>query len=786
MKSNVHSCGGLLIVCVLIAFFFSFPRTGVAQSINGHVYASDQTPLPGVNIVIASLGRGVVSKVDGSFVIENVPPNTYTISFSYVGFKTEQREVTLDEGEVILNVRLSPEVIEGEEVLVEVERSDVLTRDSRSVSVMEPEDLESLRGQTLGETLDQLPGVTTLQTGPSISKPVVRGLHSQRVLVLNAGISQEGQQWGGEHAPEIDPFAPVRIEVIKGVAGVEYGVGAIGGVISLEPLDLPYLPSQGIQGQASANGFSNNLQGAAALYLEGALNRVPGLGWRIQGSFRKAGDSHTPDYVVRNSAFREANGSASVGLRRERFNLVALYSHFGTELGIFSGAHIGNRNDLLRVIERGQPINTGDFGYDIRPPKQQISHDLVSLHADINLPSGHLIEGQYGFQINHRQEFDAHGRGDNAPDESVEPAFDLSLISHSIELKFQHAPSTHFFGTVGINGLNQLNLNGATGFLIPNFRALTGGIFARETWIRDRWTFEAGARFDYRWIRAWPRENGSRGAPVKRISDYASFSGVVGTIWKFAPTWSVAVNLGTGWRPPSVNELYNFGVHHGTAQFEIGNPELDTERSLGLDMTLRHSSSVSRFEFSVYNNLFERFIYLFPDPEPRVTIRGTFPTFRYEQSDARLRGFEFVYEYDVTRYLMLGMQASLVRGDNLDTDEPLINMPSDRLIPRAVIRLGDTELVRNTQVSFESVMVRKQTRFPANADYADPPDGYVLFNAGLSAEVQLQRTPLSINVDVQNVFNTAYRDYLSRFRYFIDDPGRSVILRIQVPIGVDR
>ena len=284
-------------------------------------------------------------------------------------------------------------------------------------------------------------------------------------------------------------------------------------------------------------------------------------------------------------------------------------------------------------------------------------------------------------------------------------------------------------------------------------------------------------------MRAWPRENGSRGAFVRRISDYASISGVVGAIWQFAPEWSLGVNLGTGWRPPSVNELYNYGVHHGTAQFEIGNPDLQSERSIGLDATLRHLDDATRMEFSVYNNAFSRFIYLFPDPDPQITIRGTFPTFRYEQADARILGMDASFEWDVLKPVTLGLQASMLRGDNLDTDEPLILMPGDRLIGTLAFNLGSKRRFRETEIELQSVMVREQTRVPHDADYSAPPDGYILVNASLTTSLQLKQMSVLLNLAVQNAFNTVYRDYLSRFRYFIDDPGRSIVFRMQIPLG---
>jgi iron complex outermembrane recepter protein len=757
-----------------------------AQTLHGIVRAMDAGPLPGANIYLPALQRGAVTDPAGLYEIDNLAVGDYEVVFSFIGYRSETRTVTIVAGRNRLEVTLQPDVVWTEEVLIAAEKAGRLTIDTRSVAVLDAAELDEVRGQTLGETLEHLPGMTALQTGPSISKPVVRGLHSQRVLVLNAGVSQEGQQWGGEHAPEIDPFAPVRIEVIKGVSGVEYGVGAIGGVIRLEPLEMPYIPGTALRGQFSGNGFSNNRQGAAALYIEGVANRLPGLGWRVQGSFRKSGDAHAPRYVISNSAFQEQNGALTIGFRRDAWNFLGHISHFGTELGIFSGAHIGNLDDLLRAIARGQPSTIGTFGFDISPPKQLITHDLASLRGRYTLPSGSRFEVQYGFQRNHRQEFDAHRPYNDSLAALNRPAFELSLISHSLEARFHHRPIGRFFGVMGVSGMNQLNINGRSGFLIPNFRAFSGGAFARETWVNGDWQVEAGARYDYRWVRAWPRENGGSGDFVRRVNDYGSLSAVIGVIWQFAPAWSLATNLGTAWRPPSVNEHYNFGVHHGTAQFEIGEPDLNAERSLGIDATLRHDGSNARLEVSAYLTRFQRFIYLYPDPSPRVTIRGAFPTFRYEQADARLTGFDASAEYDLNRILTLGMVTSVVRGQNLDDDEPLFQMPGDRLRLVAHVNLPGNKTILEPHFEVESALVARQTRFTAGADYAEPPPGYHLLNASFATDLQVNQTPVHVHLSVQNALDTVYRDYLSRFRYFIDDPGRSFVLRLSVPIGAPR
>ncbi len=747
--------------------------------IYGSVFDKEnKTPLLGANIFILELKRGNVTDEKGNFSIANLAAGRYTLVCRLLGYEEIRRAVVIAEMNIKQDFYLKANPIELGAVKVDAEKDQQnLTEASQSLEILTQAELQKHRGQTLGETLKEIPGVTVLQTGPAIAKPVIRGLHSQRILVLNAGVSQEGQQWGGEHAPEIDPFSPARIEVLKGAAGVQYGSGAIGGVIRIEPRALRALP--GFGGELSLNAFSNNLQGAGSLLLEGGSAKLPGLGWRVQGSLRRAGDAKTPDYHVLNSGFDERDWSVATGYNTDRRGIELYYSHFGTKLGIFRGSHIGNVTDLLRAIEREQPSSISGFSYDINAPKQNIAHNLLSLKTRAELGNLGRLEMQYGWQKNHRQEFDAHAPFSSQP--PAFPTFDLVLTTYTADVTFQHQPVKNFFGKVGVSGMRQGNvLETSRSLLIPNFRAYSGGVFAIESWVTGPWTLDFGGRYDYRWFKTFRRLDEK---VVEQIHDYSNVTGVVGLIYQFAPQWSIGANLGSAWRPPSLNELYSDGVHHGTAQFESGDLNLRRERSFNIDLTLRQSSERSRAEISVYNNRMRGFIFLFPDPEPTLTVRGAFPTFRYQQAEARLRGFDGAVEYQLSDLLQLGAAVAVVRGDNLDTNEPLFQMPADRLRLSTHWHLPDWGRLANTFIELNGALVKRQTRFPQNADYAEPPPGYSLLDINFGTEFKFGGQPLRFNLSVQNVTNKTYRDYLSRFRYFTDDPGRNVVMRLQIPFG---
>ncbi|MEM1043685.1 MAG: TonB-dependent receptor [Bacteroidota bacterium] len=774
-----------------ILLFLILVPASAAQSLSGRVTDADGTAVPGVNVTVPALERGAATDADGRYTLGNLPSGALTVVFSAVGYERAERTVTV-RGAVTLDVTLAESVEALEAITVREDRvQEALARAPQSIAVLDAEDLDAVRGQTLGQTLERLPGVTTLSTGPSIQKPVIRGLHSDRVIVINKGVPQEGQQWGAEHAPEIDPFSGARIEVVRGAAGVEYGAGAIGGVVRIEDEPLPRTP--GWSGQFSTNAFSNSSQAAGSLELEGSPVAVPGLGVRARGSFRRAGDARTPDYVLGNTAFSERSAEVALGYALGALDLEARASHFGTDLGVYRGSHFNSFDALDAVFEAGRPPVDYAFEYEVGAPKQDITHNILALRGRYDFGAGAQAEVQYGVQRNRRQEFDASRIGSRDPLER--PAFDLVLITQTLDAKLQARPARLLGGdvlsSVGLHGMTQGNRS-EIGYLIPNFRFYDGGAWARATWARGPVTVETGARLDGRWLRAFPRSSGDRGDFVETVRTWAGASGALGAIWQFAESWSASANASAAWRPPSVNELYSFGIHHGTAQFEVGDAALETERSLGLDATLRHESRRVSLEVSTYATRIADYLYLAPVRDLVVTIRGIFPEFRHQQTDARLVGFDGALDVNVGRGFGLGLTAAAVRGTDTERDEPLLAMPADRLGLSASYTLPSSGALRTPEVGLGATFVREQDRFPVRLDadgdpialdYAPPPGGYALLGAELSGELRFGGTPVRLSLEVENILNTRYRDYLSRYRYFAHDPGRNVILRLQVPLG---
>lgn len=752
----------------------STDASAITHRISGMVIDSaTREPIIGATVALEPTGTGRRIGKDGRFEFPAVHEGKYALHVRSVGYREQHIELEL-KGDVQLTILLVVQKIEGAEVVVRPDK--FVDKGWPHDNTLDKEELDKTRGQTLGETLEHISGVTVLQTGASIAKPVIRGLHSQRITVLNAGVAQEGQQWGAEHGPEIDPFAPTSIELVKGAASVEYGAGAMGGVIRVVPRELPH--DAVIRGNLGLNGFSNNMQLASSLMLEGGMPGLDGFGWRAQGSFRRAGDSRTPDLVLGNTAFAELNGSLALGYAAESYGVEGFLSHFGSELGIFRGSHTGSKEDLERVIEQGHPSTTYEFSYDINAPKQTVDHDLLSLGGHKKIEGLGKLEAHFGLQHNDRSEYENL----RDPSKPARRSMRLELYTNSLDIKLQHKPIGNMTGSIGINGVRQANVGDGYDLLIPNYLSYAGGAYVLEQLgIGQDLTLKAGARYDHNDMQVYA-------LPIKAVTrdrhQFASVSGAAGLLYDLGADWSVNLGFATAWRPPSINELYSNGVHHGSAQYEIGEKSLTSERSINTDLTLRLQTPKIGLEISGYVNHFDGFIDLEPQPEPILTISGAYPAFKYHQSNARLIGGELTVHYQLLEELSTRLTSSVVRGQNTDREQPLFGMPADRAELEVEYLLPDwLDAFQLSTVALNTIAVARQANFADGTDYAAPPAGYMLLNARLSTHAMILGQQVDFYLQVQNILGQRYRDYLSRYRYFADDPGRNVILRISLPFG---
>jgi iron complex outermembrane receptor protein len=644
--------------------------------------------------------------------------------------------------------------------------------------------LDRRLGRSLGDALTAVEGVTLLQSGPTISKPEIHGLQGNRIQVLNNGVKLEGQQWGSEHAPEVDPFLAGSLEVVKGAAGVRYGPEALGGVVLVTPRPLRTTP--GSDGEWHALLTTAGRGGATALRYDVAPEAVPGLALRVQGSVRRLGDQEAPRYVLANTALSEQNGSAAVGYGGEHYHAEVFYSRFHTKLGILRAAHIGNLADLEAALERDVPEETGPFGYDIDRPRQEVTHDLVKVRGGRHWDAGHL-DLSYAFQNNDRSEYDKHRSLNDSVAALDRPELRFTIYTHRLEAVFDRAARGGFSGQYGMAAGVQGNASHGRTF-VPNFINASGGAFALERWNGEHWGAEAGLRYDHRLLQVF--RNPGNGV-VQTNFENGGLSAALGGTWRSGNeedgTLEARANLSSAWRPPAANELYSNGVHHGAAAVEYGDTSLKAEKAYSAALSLSHRANADEaglreVEAEVYATYIHDYIGLVPEQPPTLTIRGAFPTFRYQAGNMLLRGLDARAAYAVLPWLEAGTRASLLWAGDVRTGDGLLFSPAHRWENSLTATRGNWRGLRDLFASARAQAVFRQGN-PAPNDYAPAPPGYVLFGAEAGFTWASPAGAVDVELQARNLLNETYRDYTNRFRYYADETGREIAVRVKLAFG---
>lgn len=777
-------------------------QTTCKEWVKGHVWDEADAPLS--NAFVSVDGVATVSQPDGTFSIEVPCAKVHQVTVQFLGYRAFNERFATDRP---LDIHLQPDEQELNEVVIETVAEK--TETAQNFSVLSEKMLEANAGKTLGETLKELPGVNAIQAGPGIFKPVIHGVHSQRVLILNHGIRQEGQQWGAEHAPEIDPFIASNIVVVKDASAIKYGTDALGGVIIVNPPNLPRINKLGgaIQTIAQSNGRMGTVSGM----LEGGLKDLVGFGWRVQGTAKRAGDFHTPTYQLTNSGLSETDFSVATGYQTDNVKLEAFFSHFQTELGILRGAAVGNINDLLAATEREPPQGTLPFSYSIGEPRQEVRHNLLKLSAELKSGSA-FWRMNYGMQHNARQEFDQRIGG-----LSKRPVIDLALTTHTLDVERESISQRNtLHATVGASVMAQSNSNipGTQRIpFIPNYDNVSGGIYGivKKEWMKLM--LNAGLRYDYRSysVAGFDFKNELYTSNLL----FQNMSATLGGIYTFQSGKSLSSSISSAWRPPHAAELYSLGTHQSAAAIEYGlllneqtNEVIDikksnfkNEQALKWVSTYRVKRGKLLWEATGYVNYIFNYIYLRPTGVTQ-TVRGVYPYFRYTQTDASFIGADLMMEWRPSPHLMVAPKVSLLQATDAKNNDFLVFIPANRY--EATLRWEALERLKLKGFYTEAriLFTDRQHRAPRlltvrqineanevgadlfandkrNFDFMDAPAAYWLVNVSTGFNIRSQKVKYDFRFSADNLFNTEYRNYTNRLRYFANELGSNFSLLLK-------
>jgi len=757
--------------------------TGHAQNctlkVKGTVFdEASQSPLVNVNIFIQETQTGTISDELGNFVLDNICPGHYHFIVSHIGCEDEKfhfdvfRDTLINIGLLHTPISLDPITIAGEQNSYNNQANLSVNRNV----------IEDNSNQSISNILKNETGVHLIKNGTGISKPVVHGLYGNRLMILNNGIPQSGQQWGNDHSPEIDPFASDKLTVLKGSNVMEYGAGNLGAVILTEPRRINREPH--LHGQVNyifeTNGRGHTLNTRLEKY-------SPILSWRLSGTMKKYGDRRTAEYFLNNTGLEELDFSVQLEkVIKENLFLEFYISSFNTSLGILRGSHIGNLTDLTEALNREQPFFTEpEFSYVIDAPKQDVSHHLAKAKAKYFIDDNQVIEITIAGQLNNRKEFDIRRSG-----RTDIPALSLSQYTFNSELKYTKSFGENWNFKVGQQNIITDNTNNPeTGILplIPDYLSWRSGLFSTLSLDLDNSSFNLGIRYDFENQNVVTISNDLPREIVRFDNQFHNVSALFAIKSNVSETQSVTWNVGYAMRNPAVNELYSNGLHQGVSGIEEGNIGLNIEKAIKntLEYKWIPNSNVA-LNILAYYQRFNDYIFLNPQEEIRLTIRGAFPVFKYDQTDANIYGIDISTQFTIGNTLLGVLKYSYLKGNDRKNDAPLIFMPPNSLFgsltyrAQKTIKLSDKLNMEDSEIELSNRLVYKQNNILAAQDFVAPPDAYNLVELKLSTNFIFPRYKLRWFVKAENLFNVRYRDYLNRQRYFADDIGISLITGINV------
>ena len=788
-----------MLIFFLLIFCFDVQSQ---HSITGKVITQAMTPIIGSHIHIGK--KTVSSDEKGNYAIKNLPAGKLNVHVSYVGYRSIDTLITLT-ASIVLDFKLKESTNRLSEVIVMQQKNTI--NNSILEQKLKLETIEKYSNQSLGDALKEIAGVSSLKTGNAIVKPIINGLYGSRVPIISNNVRLEDQEWGTEHAPNLDVNSAGKITVIKGASGLQYGGDAVGGLVIIEPLSVK---KDTLFGKTISNFDSNGRGGSVS----SSIHKGNLIGWSYNavGTFKYIGDKTAPDYVLSNTGNRELNFTGGLKFSQTKYDFAAFYSFFNAKIGILSASHIGNSFDLYQSINNQVPAVVNDFTYSINSPRQEVQHHIAKANFNYYWNEMASLSIQYAFQFNKRLEFDVRRRN-----YMKTAALDLDLKTHSILIDFKKV-SHDWTIKSGTNASYQTNFaNPATGIrpLIPNYDKLDLGVYgivAHQFF--NKFAVEAGLRYDFSNLEATKYYFKSRWNERGYDPEFSNFivSDYDGTQWLTEPNfvfhnisaslgihkefdnqldWYANMSLAT--RNPNPSEFFSDGLHHSTGVIELGDLALKKEQSVKFSTTVQKKWRSFSLEINPYVSKIRNYMFLRPT-DFETTIRGTFPVWEYKQTRAIISGIDFQSHWNLSEQWQHFFALAYVNGYDVKNSEPLIDIPPLNINNK--IRFSKKEWSQ-LALELKSELVLRQNQFPNNnfttdvivnndfipvvVDISTPPKGYQLWH--FYSEIKFKtfsKTKTTLAFSVQNILNTTYRDYLNRQRFFADEMGRNFQIQLKI------
>ena len=658
------------------------------------------------------------------------------------------------------------------------------------ISIVRPQELRATASTNIIDAITHLPGMAQLTTGSGISKPIIRGLGYNRVVVMSEGVRQEGQQWGDEHGVEVDGGSVNSVEILKGPASLMYGSDAMAGVVILHSQPAPVEGT--MRANASTEYQTNN--GLFGYSLSFAGNQK-GFVWDARFSHKMAhAYKNKYDGYVPGSQFKELAGRLRLGLQKQWGHSWLTWTTYHLTPSIIEGERDEETGELLCS-------SPSPKSYSESLPFQHVKHYKLVWDNSVNLSSG-MLKAIVGYQQNRRKEYE------ESMDE-YEAFFKLHTLTY--DLRYLTHEWNGWKLSAGVGGMYQQSLNKGEEALIPEYRLFDFGIFATASQRLDRWTLNAGVRYDHRRVHSdeFIDEGELRFSDLQR--HFNGVTGSIGAVWNVSDHLDLRLNVARGFRTPNLSELASNGVHEGSQRYEIGNGGLKAEYSLQADLGLDFTSQYVSAQLALFANRIDNYIFMHRLPEE---VEEGYLTYAYTQGDARLLGFEAGIDVHPIHSLHFENTFSYVDARQLHQSDEHIKYLPYTPAPRWTSEVK-WELAHHSHptmgyhshhthhskgLSADNLYVAAglecylaQHHIYSADDTETPTPSYTLVNLSAGTDLTWNgRKFAELYVTADNLLNRAYQNHLSRLKYAdinrvtgrqgVYNMGRNVTFKLVIPI----
>lgn len=734
------------IVCALI---LSGTISNAQNKIKGRIIDQDSLPLVGAYVAIPEISKRVATDQNGYYELANLPNGKMKVQFTFLGHTSKIESIVFTGSDIIFNAKLRASVFECEEIVVTGGYSSTQHENAVKIEVLKLNSFSSKTTPNFTEILTKIPGIDMISKGNGVSKPVIRGLSMNDILVMNNGIRIENYQFSENHPLGVDDNDVERVEVIKGPASLLYGSDAIGGVLNF--IKEQPAPTGKIMGDYKMQLHSNTLGMNNSLGIKGA-SKFFFSGLRVSNKTHADYKQGGGDFVP-NSRFNEWSLGANTGYTGKIGTFKVFYDYFKQELGMT----VPPVKQLITKQGRKNKI-----WY------QDLEHHMVSSQNKLYLGK-FKWEANLGYQIAMRK-----------LQTTLEvPAVEMNLNTFTYESKVYLPSSKTAEYILGIQGVIQTNRNQndrASQFLPDADVNTIGGLALAQYSFFGKLKLQGGLRFDANKTETFALGTvGTEGyhAPVSR--KFSSLNGSVGATYSVNEKLLLRMNLAKAYRVPNLSELTSNGVHGN--RYEIGNENLNPENAYESDASLHYHGEYLSFDLAGFYNHIDNYIFISPTAE---TTSSGMEIYRFKQTNSKLYGGEAGVHFHPKSIPWLHVQGnySMVTGKQ-ENGNYLPFIPAQKFLYEIRAEKETLAFLKHPNIWLSALTALKQVK---PSTYETETDGYTLVNAGINTEIKISNQNLNIGLSVNNIFDEKYIDHLSTLKEVnLFNPGRNFALSVKVP-----